>query len=409
MDAAQDSPALAGTRVAIVCGHFTPDVGYQEVDLARSFSRLGARVRVVTSTSLSPNARTIVAQEYSPGLVHQDNYDVIRLSPRLTIGPNVLGCNVLPAIREFAPTHVILVGPGKLFGLELFSSERPSWWKIAIIQDNSEGGHTRERAAWRGRSRALVHRLVKRPMYRRVVRNADRVVLNVPETRDIIQPWLGSRERELLTRKGLDLRLGFDPERFFLDLDGRREWRTRHAVAEDELLLGTCTRATPGKRLEDTISSVSKLRAQGLVVRYVLAGILDNPYGQWLRQLASEQPEPRAFLLLPVLRHDEMRAMFSACDLGFWPRAAITIQQAMGTGLPVVLRRRPSVNHLLVSGRNGWYVQPHETVEEVLTTAIGSLSALTLEERHARREAAADFTGAYLSYDRIALEMVNGL
>jgi glycosyltransferase involved in cell wall biosynthesis len=409
MDAATDSAALAGTRVAIVCGHFTPDVGYQEVDLARAFSRQGARVCVVTSTSLSPNARTIVAQEYSPGLVHHHDYDVIRLSPRLTIGPNVLGCNVLPAIREFAPTHVILVGPGKLFGLELFSSDRPSWRKIAIIQDNSESACTRERAAWRGRSRALVHRLVKRPTYRRVVRNADRIVLNVPETRHIIQPWLRSRERELLARKGLDLRLGFDPERFFLDLDRRREWRERHAVTESELLLATCTRATPAKRLQDVISSVSELRAQGLAVRYVLAGLLDNPYGQWLRQHASEQPEPAAFLLLPVLRHDEMRAMFSACDLGFWPRAAITIQQAMGTGLPVVLRSRPSVIHLVVSGQNGWYVQPHETVEEVLATAIGSLSALTLEERVARREAAANFNRTYLSYDQIALEMVNGL
>jgi glycosyltransferase involved in cell wall biosynthesis len=409
MDAATDSAALAGTRVAIVCGHFTPDVGYQEVDLARAFSRQGARVRVVTSTSLSPNARTIVAQEYSPGLVHHHDYDVIRLSPRLTIGPNVLGCNVLPAIREFAPTHVILVGPGKLFGLELFSSDRPSWRKIAIIQDNSESACTRERGAWRGRPRELVHRLVKRPTYRRVVRNADRIVLNVPETRHIIQPWLRSRERELLARKGLDLRLGFDPERFFLDLDRRREWRERHAVTESELLLATCTRATPAKRLQDMISSVSELRAQGLAVRYVLAGLLDNPYGQWLRQHASEQPEPAAFLLLPVLRHDEMRAMFSACDLGFWPRAAITIQQAMGTGLPVVLRSRPSVIHLVVSGQNGWYVQPHETVEEVLATAIGSLSALTLEERVARREAAANFNRAYLSYDQIALEMVNGL
>jgi glycosyltransferase involved in cell wall biosynthesis len=409
MDAAGQPAPLAATRVAIVCAHFTPEVGYQEVDLARAFARLGARVRVVTTTRLSRNARTIVGQEYAAGIVRHDGYDVSRLSPRVTIGPNVLGCNVLPEIRDFVPSHVILVGPGKLFGLELFSSGSSSWRSIAIIQDNSEAGSVQERGRLQRRSRALAHRLVKRPAYRRVVRNADRIVLNVPETRAIIRPWLGQRERKRLAQNGLDLRLGFDPERFYLDLCERREWRERHAVPDDELLLTTCTRATPAKRLEDIISSVSRLIAQGRAVRYVLAGLLDDAYGQRLRRHASEQAEPAAFLLLPALRHDEMRAMFSGCDLGFWPRAAITIQQAMGTGLPVVLRNRPSVSHLVIPGRNGWYVQPHETVEDVLANAIGDVTALTVEERLARREAAASLSLSYLSYDRIALEMVDGL
>jgi glycosyltransferase involved in cell wall biosynthesis len=409
MVATSQSAPLSTIRVALVCGHFAPDVGYQEVDLARAFARLGARVRVVTTTRLSRNARTIVAQEYSPGVVRHDGYDVIRLSPRFTIGANVLGCNVLPQIRDFAPSHVILVGPGKLFGLELFLSDSSPWRTIAIIQDNSEARSLEGRGPLRRRSRALVHRFVKRPAYRRVVRNADRIVLNVPETRSIIRPWLGQRERERLAQSGLDLRLGFDPERFFLDLGGRRDWREHHAVTEDELLLATCTRATPVKRLEDIISSVSKLIAQGHALRYVLAGLLDDAYGRWLRQYASEQPEPAAFLLLPPLRHDEMRAMFSGCDLGFWPRAAITIQQAMGTGLPIVLRNRPSVSHLVIPGRNGWYVQPHETIEDVLATAIGNLTVLTVEERLARREAAANLSRSYLSYDKIALEMVHGL
>jgi glycosyltransferase involved in cell wall biosynthesis len=409
MDAAGQRAPLSATRVAIVCAHFTPDVGYQEVDLARAFARLGARVRVVTTTRLSRNARTIVAHEYSAGMVRHDGYDVCRLSPRFTIGPNVLGCNVLPEIRDFAPSHVILVGPGKLFGLELFSSGSSPWRSIAIIQDNSEAGSAEEQPRLRRRSRALVHRLVKRPAYRRVVRNADRIVLNVPETRGIIRPWLRQRERERLAENGLDLRLGFDPERFFLDLRARRDWRERHAVVEDELVLATCTRATPGKRLEAIISSVSKVIARGHAVRYVLAGLLDDEYGESLRRHAADQAEPAAFLLLPALRHDEMRAMFSGCDLGFWPRAAITIQQAMGTGLPTVLRNSPRVSHLLIPGRNGWYVEPHETVEDVLANAIGDLAALTVDERLARREAAANLSSSYLSYDRIALEMVDGL
>ena len=104
-----------------------------------------------------------------------------------------------------------------------------------------------------------------------------------------------------------------------------------------------------------------------------------------------------------------MRELFSACDLGFWPQAAITIQQAMGTGLPVVLRNRPSVGHLVASGRNGWYVQPHETLAQAMATAIEHLRIPTSGERLSQRRARADFNLSCLSYDEIALEMLQGL
>jgi glycosyltransferase involved in cell wall biosynthesis len=342
-------------------------------------------------------------------MIRPDGYEVVRLAPKLTLGPNVLGCKVLPAIRDFAPDHVVLVGPGKLFGLELFSSHAPPWRRIAIVQDNSEDGRSRGGAAPSMWLRAVAHRLVKQPAYRRVVRNADRIVLNVPETREIIRPWLGASEREMLSEKSLELRLGFDPEKFRFDLERREQWRRRHAVEENEILLVTCTRATPDKRLEDVIGSVSRLRAQGLPLRYVLAGLLEDGYGRMLRDHAVTQRDPAGFVLLPMLGQEEMCELFSACDLGFWPRAAITIQQAMGTGLPVVLRNKPNVSHLVVPGRNGWYVEPDETLEEVLATAIGELSSLSAEERTSRRTDYADFNRSYLSYDVIALETVGSL
>jgi glycosyltransferase involved in cell wall biosynthesis len=397
---------LSGKRVAVVCGHFSPEIGYQEVDLASAFMRLGAQVRVVTSTRPSNNARAVVRGEYPPGMTRPDGYEVVRLTPKLTLGANVLGCKVLPAIREFAPDHVVLVGPGKLFGLELFSSRTAPWRRIAIVQDNSEDGRSRGGVAGSNWLRAVAHRLVKQPAYRRVVRNADRIVLNVPETREIVSPWLGPSEREMISQKALELRLGFDPEKFDFDLGQRERWRRRHAVDENELLLVTCTRATPAKRLEDVISAVSRLRAQGILVRYVLAGLLEDGYGRRLRDHAAAQPDPAAFLLMPMLEHDEMCTVFSACDLGYWPRAAITIQQAMGTGLPVVLHNKRNVSHLLTDRRNGWYVHPGQSVECVIGVAIGALNDVDIDERSMRRESTARFNHEYLSYDHIALEII---
>ena len=251
--------------------------------------------------------------------------------------------------------------------------------------------------------------MIKRRAYRRVVRKADRIVLNVPETRGIVSKWLTEPQRARLARTALELRLGFDPEEFFFDLRERQHWRQHQGLAENDILLVTCTRATPSKKLEDVISAVSSLRARGITIRYVLAGVCDDAYGQRLRDQADALPDPTAVLLLPILGHAEMRKLFCASDLGYWPQAAITIQQAMGTGLPVVLRDTPNLSHLVLPEQNGWYMERDETLDQALARAIAHLGSLSAEERAARRHARCEFNRAYLAYDGIALEMLRGL
>ena len=56
-----------------------------------------------------------------------EGYEVVRLAPRLTVGANVLGCQAAPATVAFRPDHVILVGPGKLFGLDLLQAGPTAW------------------------------------------------------------------------------------------------------------------------------------------------------------------------------------------------------------------------------------------------------------------------------------------
>jgi glycosyltransferase involved in cell wall biosynthesis len=400
---------LAGKRIAIVCAHFAPEIGYQEEALARSLARLGAGVLVLTSTNVSESARTLVPADYRQGRLQLDGYEVLRLPTIVRMGPNVIGRNVEGSVREFSPDYVILVGPGKLFGIGLFSAQPRPWRRIVIVQDNSEDGRSRAGEQWHHPLSEVGHRLLKRPAYRQVVRNADRIILNVPETRELIQPWLGLRERDQLNRKAIELSLGFDPERFFFDPTGGADWRARHGFAQDELVVTTCTRATPSKRLDKVIDAISTLRGSGVRLRYVLAGLLNDSHAEALRKHVAAQPDSSAFVLLPTLRSDEMRALFCGSDLGVWPQAAITIQQAMGTGLPLVLWRRPTVGHLLTSDRNGWYVEAEETLVKTLARAAGTLSKVVSGDRLARRKATADFNSTYLSYDVIAQKMLDDL
>jgi hypothetical protein len=93
----------------------------------------------------------LMDRDYQNGLP-QKGYEIVRLPPRLTIGPNVLGYNTKPSIAAFMPDPVILVGPGKLFGLETFSSESSSWTTVRgpgrrSVAPELEGGRASARQA----------------------------------------------------------------------------------------------------------------------------------------------------------------------------------------------------------------------------------------------------------------------
>jgi hypothetical protein len=78
----------------------------------------------------------------------------------------------------------------------------------------------------------------------------------------------------------------------------------------------------------------------------------------------------------------------------------------MGTGLPVVLRARPTVNHLVIPEKNGWYVATGDELEQTLGRAVDAVGRLEINERLQVRRTIADFNRMYLSYDVIAAEIV---
>ena len=97
-----------------------PEVGYQEVYLARAFSRLGHQVRVFTSSRVSPSAKQVV-DDYEPGLQtdHKYGYDVLRLEPFFTFRAKVIAKGLRVALEAFKPEVTVLVSLAKLFGSEL--------------------------------------------------------------------------------------------------------------------------------------------------------------------------------------------------------------------------------------------------------------------------------------------------
>jgi glycosyltransferase involved in cell wall biosynthesis len=399
-------------KIALVSGHFTPELGYQEVYLARSFVRLGHHVRVFTSTSISPTARRVVREPYQPGLTADADagFEVLRLRSRISVSANVLAPGLRAAVMAFGPDIVLIIGLAKLYPGSLLCEEIAARAAIVTVFGDARDYVDASTPGLRLRFflQRLLFQLVKRPLYRRAVRFSRRLVMNHAETARIILEQLRPEEQALFRERSVDLTLGYDPGEFYFRSEDRDAVRERLGVAPNEVLLVTCTRVNRRKNLESVVALVSRLATEGIRVRYLIAGFLQDSYEADFRAYVARQPEPALFLCLPFLGHDETRKIYCAADVGIWLKAAISIQEAMGTGLSVVLEDREIVCHLVEHGVNGWYFAPGR-LGETLRAVLEELSRESPGQRAARRQNVLARNEARLSYDSLARRMIEGL
>jgi glycosyltransferase involved in cell wall biosynthesis len=227
--------------------------------------------------------------------------------------------------------------------------------------------------------------------------------MNIPETNDFFLSFLKGNEKTLFEQKRQMLTLGFDPDEYFYSEADRKQKRSELSFHEDDVVVITSTRVNKRKNLEKNIKLISELHAAGKKVRYVIIGFLGDDYERELKSFIQSQPNPDLFRCFPFLNSSEIKKLYSAADTGIWLKAAISIQEAMGTGLPVILENKPSVNHLIKEGINGWFFEINN-FDETVKRAVDRLSAHKID-----RESLSKLNAETLSYDTIAKKMIENL
>ncbi len=392
-------------RVAIVCGHFMPEVGYQEVWIARTLAYLGARVRVVTSVAVSSSARRILAAAYPAGRSWMpEGYEVVRLPVVFRFRSIVLSRGVLAAVEEWDPQLICLLSIGKLFGSPVLSAAAVHERPIACFF--SELHEYRKRHSLPARVVAWAQdwgmRLVKERFYRQAIRRATVLVCNSPGTLQ----WLRERcrtaeEYEALAAKARVMTLGYESRLFFFDAAERQRMRCAFGIGDNDVVVITVTRVVAHKGLERIIDAIGTLQRSGYPVWYLLVGGMGDAYQRELEYRMQRQPQPERFRLLPFSTPEGVRQLAAGADVGVWMQIAISATEAMGTGLPLLLPRRFSLSHLLHEGINGWYWDEPNGFEERLAQVVENLMTLSEEQRVQQRRWLAHENARRFAYESI--------
>jgi len=328
-------------KIAIVCGHFLPSMGYLEVHLANAFHQLNHEVKVITSHVIPSYVKSV-------GKLTDDTpYLIERLPAEFTLGQMVKSKGLVNAVESFDPDLVICIGVGKLFPQPLYKLKNRKFKLITLLGDNEETYTTR--SVVKKVKNTLVQQVFKKKVYLQAIRSSDLLLPYTPSTVDIIADFIDKKTATVLKLKSKQISLGFDAEQHFYSKSERVEQRKALAIVEEESLLVTATRVVPEKGLEKIVDLVDAANKKGVSISYLLIGFQDDDYGKELKQYIAQKEFKDKIICKPFSSAEQTRKYYNSADVAIYSRAAISIFEALSTGLFILLPEQKNISHILTS------------------------------------------------------------
>ncbi len=333
-------------KIAIVCGHFIPSLGYLEVHLANAIHLAEHQVEVFTTDQVPNYVKSIA------GKTDNSPYTVHRLPVQFSLGQMVKSKALVPAIANFSPALVICIGLGKLFPKPIYQLTNRKFKLITLLGDN-EQTYTSNSLVKKLKD-TLIQQVLKKQVYLKAIAASDVLLPYTPSTLTVINEFISPKAAQTLVKKSKPFSLGYDAQQFGYNETLRAEQRAELGIASDETLLITATRVGPEKELERTIDLIDEMNKAGVLVKYLIVGFQNDTYGKQLQQYIAQKENSHQIITKPFSLAEQINLYYNAADIALFNRAAISIFEAMATGLFLLLPQQQNVSHLLTS-QNGVY------------------------------------------------------
>jgi glycosyltransferase involved in cell wall biosynthesis len=379
-------------KIALVSSIFIPSLGYLEEGLARVLSGLGHTVTVFTSLHYPVNYKSeknpLKPEEIIRLPNSKESIRIIRLRTLIRVRSNIISLNLVRSIKTFKPDLILLVGVSDFFPIPLLTGRIANEFRImAFIGQNYSMSHwVRTNPLHKKIVSFLINFGIKGFLFRKSVRHVSKIIFYTSDSEEIIKKFLGSSLTGLLNAKKIRLPLGFNSDDFFFSADNRIRARIELGIPEDKVVLITATRIDGSKRICEIINSLFLVRK--INVAYLLIGFIDNPYKSEIEKLIDDNNLKEDIFCLPFLKNELLNKYFSAADYGIWFHPGASIQQGMGTGLPVFLPRHVPQSELIREGTNGNILNEDSTntISSVISTYRFSEEVRKKIETNNRRE-----------------------
>ncbi len=327
-------------RILVISTFFEKKYQYQEVQIADTLHRMGFDTTVITSNRSPFGKKKRVENTEKP-------YKIIRLKKLIRITNTLCPVgNFKEMLKGINPDIVFLIHPGH--GIPYFMMKYlPVQSKVISIFGDLWDNFSL------GLQNRIVKKLIKNRWYRKVFNKSDFIVANTNETFDIFKSYKFYKNN--IENKLLRSSLGYDSNLFFFNSALRNKYRVKYNISSENLVLITITRIVSYKPILEWIKPIMKAMKENKNLIYTIAGFSDSDYSSMVKDNILSSYVADQFILIDLVESLEMNALFNYADFGVWFGATISIQQSMGTGLPTIIPKNRTLDHLVTKDKNGMF------------------------------------------------------
>jgi len=331
-------------KIAHIISYFQPMMGYQEYYLAKIQSELGHTVLIITSDRISKSAGKVYGHRYiGTGFFREEGVPVIRLPCLFEYASNNVIIGVKKVLKEYSPDVVHahgVISPSTIMSLLLKNK-----LNYKIVVDSHMDYSYQSKELYR---RLIFHFITKNPIFRKIIKTTDRFIA----ISDSVQRWV-SIELGIKFSNIKKIPLGADVKIFSPNILHRNEIREKLNINENEILIIYAGRLVPKKEIEVLLFAATPLIQENREIKILLLGSGSSIYIKYLKNLVIKKNIKSNVIFHNFVHRKDLVKFYNAADLGVWTgRPSNTIQEAMSTGLPIIIVKRSMTKHLL-GNRNG--------------------------------------------------------
>lgn len=386
-------------KIVHLIGYFQPEFGYKEFYLARNQAKLGHDVHVITSDRIFPSLQTfdlrkatsMSSSRFRPlGTSIIDRVTVHWLPTLLEFRGALLMKGIRRTLKEIQPDLVHAYEPARIAPI-LGAKYKSIGYKLFVDYQQFELPRS-----FLGKAFFFI---VVRGAAQYLFRFADRILLCTEETKSFVHRYFRVDPKKIVS-----IPLGYDEDFFYFDQEERKKVRHDFGVSDSEILIITSGKITRDKSIELILYALAKL-PKSLRWRFVILGGGDQKYLDELRHIGERLSLNQRLLWKNFVPKETLFRYYSAADLGIWPeQPSITILEAIGCSLPVLLPNRQTISHLIDHGNGATFLRgSSENLAQTLTGILREPQRLVVMRENTRTKAAPRFTYRHIAQQVIDL------
>jgi len=342
-------------RILIITAFFEENFQYQEIQIADTLHSMKYDVTVLTT-----DRSYFLKDKHRRVTFSSKPYPVIRLTDLIRITDTVFVYSGLrKTLSSLAFDTVLLIYPSHGLGYFALRHIQKEVKVISFFQE-----HTGISSYTKFKNK-FIKFFIKNIWYREIFKRSFRIAAITPETIERFKN--NAMFRSLIWGKIGLLGLGFNPDMFYYNDILRSNLRNTHGIPENGVVLITVTRILEYKPVWQWIQPIIEALSVSDSLYYILIGFTDSSYSIDLKAKIKEAKLNNRIILLDILNPEKINQYFCCADYGIWFIAAsISIQQSMGTGLPVILPANKIFEHLITPSENGFYYSSGPELKNLL-------------------------------------------